>query len=168
MSSKARQTRLPSEPARRTTMMILLAVAVVIGVLVGLQLTGSADDAQPLEAGVLTDSDVATGPDPYEVYRDALSAGAPMYVLFHSGACEPCVEAKDVADRVLPEYEGAIVYVSAHTVDSRSRELFDEFSFRSVPTSFWVDASGEVVDQQVGPMAEDDLRGRLDALSEGS
>jgi thioredoxin-like negative regulator of GroEL len=168
MSSEARETRLPSEPARRTTMVILLVVAVVIGVLVGLQLTGSAEDAQPLEAGVLTDPDVATGPDPFEEYQEARSAGAPIYVLFHSGACEPCVEAKDVADQVLPDYEGAIVYVSAHTVDSRSRELFDEFSFRSVPTSFFVDANGEVLDQQVGPMAEEDLRGRLDALSEGS
>ncbi|MFU8891514.1 MAG: hypothetical protein ACNA76_07665 [Anaerosomatales bacterium] len=88
---------------------------------------------------------MAEGPDPFEAYQDARAAGSPVYVLFHSGACQPCVEAKDAADRVLPEYADTVVYVSAHTVDSRSRDLFDEFSFRSVPTSFFVDQAGDAL-----------------------
>ncbi|MBW6468145.1 MAG: thioredoxin family protein [Coriobacteriia bacterium] len=145
-------------------MAILLVVAVFIGVLVGLRFAGSSEDAQPLEAGFLEDSTVAEGLHPFEAYQDARAAGSPVYVLFHSGACQPCVEAKDAADRVLPEYTDTVVYVSAHTVDSRSRDLFDEFSFRSVPTSFFVDQAGEVIDEHVGPLSDAELRERLDTL----
>jgi thiol-disulfide isomerase/thioredoxin len=167
MSASRKDVTLPSEPTRRAKMVALVVVALVLGLLIGLRVVDRVEDAQPLEAGVLVDPEAAAGPDPFEVYQDARAAGMPMYVLFHSGACEPCVEAREVASRVLPEYEDTVVYVSAHTVDPRSRDLFDEFSFRSVPTSYFLASDGSVVDRYVGPMSDEDLREALDGIAAG-
>ncbi len=169
MSAQSNEPPLPNDPSRRTTLIVAVVVTLVIGVLIGLGVGGEwGDDAQPLEAGVLTDPEAAAGPDPFEVYEEARADRTPIYILFHSGGCPPCVEAEERATRILPDYEGEIVYVSAHTVDPRTRELFDLFSFRSVPTMFFVDADGEVVDQNIGPLDDDELRDRLDDLASGS
>ena len=163
-ASRRSGARLPSEPTRRSTTVALVVVAVVIGLLVGLRFADRTEDAQPLEAGVLVQPEAAAGPDPFEVYEDALAARRPIYVLFYSGACEPCVEAEDRSTSVLSDYEEGIVYVSAHTVDPRTQPLFERFSFRSVPTAFFVDAAGAVVGEEIGPLSETELRERLDAL----
>lgn len=167
MSAKKRPVTVPSEPTRHAKTVALVAVGLLIGLLIGLLLADQREGAQPLEAGVITETAEIDGPDPFEAYEAARTARQPMYVLFHSGpGCPPCREAREIASRILPEYEESVAYVDAHTVDPRSWELFqlDQFTFRSVPTSVFLAADGTIAEQITGPMSEEDLRERLDAL----
>jgi thioredoxin-like negative regulator of GroEL len=98
-------------------------------------------------------------------YETAVASGKPIYVLFHSLTCEPCVEISEVADEVMPDYEGKVVFVNAVTDDPSGQNLASDFSFQYIPTSFFLSPGGEsVVDGFTGPMDETDMRGFLDAL----
>jgi thiol-disulfide isomerase/thioredoxin len=53
-------------------------------------------------------------------YAAALKTGKPIYLLFHSLTCVPCVEISAVVDKVIPAYEGRIVFVNAISDDEPS------------------------------------------------
>ncbi|MBK5210965.1 MAG: thioredoxin family protein [Coriobacteriia bacterium] len=56
--------------------------------------------------------------DPVAVYDTALKTGKPIYVLFHSLTCDPCIQISAVADQVVMEYEGKVTFVNAITDDA--------------------------------------------------
>lgn len=103
--------------------------------------------------------------DAVEDYEAALASGKPIYVLFHSLTCVPCVEISEVADVVVPEYGNQVFFVNAITDDPSAQQLAANFSFQYIPTSFFLAPGGEtVVDSYVGAMDEAQMRGYLDAL----
>ena len=117
MVARKSEVRVPSEPSRHAKTVGLLVVGLIIGVLIGLLVADQRDEAQPIEAGVITGTDEFDGPDPFEAYEAARAERLPMYVLFHSGGgCPPCVEARDLAGRVLPDYEGRKTWLEEHEV----------------------------------------------------
>lgn len=99
-------------------------------------------------------------------YAAALESGKPIYLLFHSLTCEPCIEISGVADTVMPEYEGKITFVNAITDDPSAQSLAADFEFQYIPTSFFIGADGRVVDSFTGSMDAPAMRGFLDALLE--
>jgi thioredoxin-like negative regulator of GroEL len=54
--------------------------------------------------------------------------------------------------------------VNAVTDEASARQLAARFSFQYIPTSFFIDAGGEVVGSYTGPLTEAEMRGRLDEL----
>jgi len=64
----------------------------------------------------------------------------------------------------MPDYEGRIVFVDALTTDLNAAPVFDRFPGRYIPTSIFVDDSGEAVETFVGPLDEGQLREKLDSL----
>lgn len=98
-------------------------------------------------------------------YVTALKSGRPIYVLFHSLTCQPCVEISAVADRVLPAYRDQVVFVNAITDDASSQQLAAKFSFQYIPTSFFVKPDGTVLDSYTGVLSEADMKARLDTLA---
>lgn len=102
--------------------------------------------------------------DPVAAYDSALEAGKPVYVLFHSLTCQPCVEISATADEVVPEYADRLTFVNAITDDAGGQALASRFSFQYIPTSFFVNAEGDVVDSYTGVLGADEMRTRLDAL----
>lgn len=162
----------PSAPAPGAlgTQAKIAIVAVVLLALVAvlaLRGLGSPDPAvQPAVPGGAGQPAPGAGPDPVAAYEQALEAGKPIYVLFHSASCPACIEITQASVDVRPDYADSITFVDVTTSDPRSRPLFTEFSFQYIPTLFFLAPDGSVLDQHTGPLSEADLRTRLDALAE--
>jgi len=97
-------------------------------------------------------------------YEAALKTGRPVYVLFHSLTCQPCVEISAVVDKVMPAYAGKVVFVNAISDDPSAQQLASRFQFQYIPTSFFVTPDGKVVDSFTGAMPDTDMKARLDRL----
>jgi len=119
-----------------------------------------AESGDKIASGSLT----STHNDATADYAAALKAGKPIYVLFHSLTCDPCVEISAIAEKVMPDYRNQIVFVNAITDDASGQALATEFAFQYIPTSFFVDPDGQVVDSYTGVLSESRMRSQLDTL----
>lgn len=154
-------------PMRSKSTIVLLVVAVFLGVIVmKLVLDDAATTVPPgTESAASGTSITSVRNDAVADYEAAVTSGKPIYVLFHSLSCEPCIEISEVADQVMPGYEGDVVFVNAITDDPSAQQLAAQFSFQYIPTSFFVSPGGtEVIDSFTGAMEDAQMRGYLDAL----
>ncbi|HEY5548202.1 MAG TPA: thioredoxin family protein [Coriobacteriia bacterium] len=103
--------------------------------------------------------------DANAAYEKALASGKPIYLLFHSLTCVPCIEISAVVDKVIPEYGGRVVFVNAISDDEPSQRLAEKFKFQYIPTSFFIDSKGTVIDSFTGAMDEPAMRVYLDKLA---
>jgi putative thioredoxin len=151
---------------------ILLVVAVLSGVVFAKTQGNTSTPPSATDAGAASGAtDSATAATITSVHNDAaadyeaaLKTGKPVYVLFHSLTCQPCVEISAVVDKVMPSYEGKVVFVNAITEDEPSRELAAKFQFQYIPTSFFVTPDGEIADSFTGAMSDAEMKVRLDKL----
>jgi len=152
----------PSRRGRSARLAILLAVIAVFAaiVLIKVLATPAAAPSAPGDVASLT----SVHNDAVADYEAALEAGKPVYVLFHSLTCVPCVEISEVADLVVPEYANEVTFVNVITDDPSGQELSKRFSFQYIPTSFFVKPDGTVADSYTGAMDEAQMRGYLDTL----
>jgi putative thioredoxin len=158
---------------RRQIGAILAVLIVLVFAVLIVAKAGSNEAAQVCAPGSATQQASAdTGGPPAESHADAvvayeaaLKTGKPVYVLFHSLSCAPCIEISAVVDKVMPDYEGRIVFVNAITTDAPSQRLAEEFSFQYIPQSFFIDAKGNVADSFTGAMDEAAMRAYLDKLA---
>jgi thioredoxin-like negative regulator of GroEL len=97
-------------------------------------------------------------------YEAARKTGKPIYLLFHSLTCDPCVEISGIADKVVPAYTDKITFVNAITDDQSAQQLASKFSFQYIPTSFFLKPDGTVIDSYTGVLSEVDMKARLDKL----
>lgn len=155
-------TETPSPQPGRSRLLVAIAVFVLFAIIIGARLLDS-PQLQRGPSNIIT-GEVPTGPDPVSTLDTALAASEPVFVLFHSSACAPCVEMEAVVARVFPEYRDAVTYVDAATDDGRTRPLFERFAFQYIPTSIFIGADGQIVDQVTGVLTDGELRSRLDAL----
>ena len=102
--------------------------------------------------------------DSMVAYEAALKTGKPIYLLFHSLTCDPCIEVSAVVDKVIPGYEGRVVFVNAISTDEPSQRLADKFRFQYIPQSFFLDSKGNVIDSFTGAMDESAMKAYLDRL----
>jgi len=148
--------------------LIVLAFAAII-----FAKAGSSEAAQVCDPGTATQqasADVGGPPaesraDAVAAYDAALKTGKPIYLLFHSLTCVPCVEISAVVDKVIPTYDGKVVFVNAIGDDEPSQQLAARFKFQYIPQSFFIDAKGNVVDSFTGAMEEPAMRAYLDRLT---
>ena len=155
-----------------SVVVILLVVAVFAGVMLAKARSGATATPGTTIAGVVAN----TQPQPLATtitsvhndaaadYGAALKTGKPVYVLFHSLTCQPCVEISAVVDKVMPAYAGKVVFVNAISDDSSAQQLASEFQFQYIPTSFFITPDGKVADSFTGSMSDADMRARLDKL----
>ncbi|MEL7667015.1 MAG: thioredoxin domain-containing protein [Actinomycetota bacterium] len=166
-SEAAKAAEASKAPARSKNGIVLLVVAIFLGFIVmKLVLDSAAPAASPATGAATGTSITSIRNDAVADYDAAVASGKPIYVLFHSLTCEPCVEISAVADQVLPDYEGEVVFVNAITDDPSDQQLASQFSFQYIPTSFFISAGGEsVVDSYTGALDAAAMRTYLDALS---
>jgi thiol-disulfide isomerase/thioredoxin len=103
--------------------------------------------------------------DAMVAYEAALKTGKPIYLLFHSLTCDPCIEISAVVDKVIPDYEDKVVFVNAISDDEASQQLAARFQFQYIPTSFFIDSKGTVVESYTGVIDEASMKTRLDQLA---
>lgn len=161
----------PGKKSSPALVIVLVVIALFAGVFLAKVLTDrSATATGPggtaVTAGAQTGATTITTVhnDAIADYDAALKAGKPVYVLFHSLTCDPCIEISAVADKVIPGYADKVTFVNAITDDPSGQQLAARFQFQYIPTSFFMDASGKVVDSFTGAMDEAQMRGYLDTL----
>jgi thioredoxin-like negative regulator of GroEL len=150
----------------KNVIVLVVIVAFLVLVIAKLATDGNTPAAtQSGDADAVGTTITSTPNDAPADYAAAVASGKPIYVLFHSLTCVPCVEISEVADQVIPEYEDEIVFVNGLTDDPAGQQLAADFEFQYIPTSFFLAPGGEtVVDSFTGAMDADQMRGYLDAL----
>ncbi|MBU4555382.1 MAG: thioredoxin family protein [Actinobacteria bacterium] len=151
---------------------ILVVVAIFAGVLLAKATNGSSDASTQVPGNSASSGSVPVGAvtitsthnDAVTDYEAALATGKPVYVLFHSLSCQPCVEISAVADKIMPGYEGKVVFVNAISDDPSGQQLASRFQFQYIPTSFFITPDGKVADSFTGAMSDVDMKARLDKL----
>lgn len=149
---------------RAAMTIVLVVVAIFAGTLLAKSLSNPAADSQAAGPAAAGGTITSTHNDAVADYEAALKTGKPVYVLFHSLTCQPCVEISAVVDKVMPEYEGKVVFVNAISDDPSGQRLASRFQFQYIPTSFFIDPDGAVVDSFTGAMSEAEMKSRLDRL----
>ena len=154
----------------------LIIVFVIVALFGGVLLAKTANRASPPPVATAADAatETVTHPtgttmtsthnDAVADYAAALKTGKPIYLLFHSLTCVPCVEISAVVDRVMPGYEDRVVFVNAISDDPSAQQLASRFQFQYIPTSFFITSDGTVSDSFTGAMSEADMKARLDKL----
>lgn len=147
--------------------LIVLAFAVIVVAKQGSGATAKlpATPAVTQPSAASADGPSSSHADAIVAYDAALKTGKPIYLLFHSLTCVPCVEISTVVDKVVPTYEGKVVFVNAISDDEPSQRLAAKFKFQYIPQSFFIDSKGEVVDASTGAMDEPAMRAYLDKLT---
>lgn len=147
---------------RPTRLVIILAILAVFGVVLVAKIfsppPGSTETSGSGTSLTSVHNDAAAD------YAAALKTGKPIYVLFHSLTCDPCVQISAVADAVLPAYADKVKFVNAITDDPSGQQLSSRFRFQYIPTSFFLTADGTVADSFTGVLTADEMRARLDSL----
>ena len=155
-----------------TVVIVLVVVALFAGVLLAKSRSSSSDEQPVLPATTSQEASsqpgaqtiTSTHNDATADYNAALKTGKPVYLLFHSMTCDPCVEISGVVDKVLPEYAGKVVFVNAISDDASGRQLASQFQFQYIPTSFFITPDGAVAESFTGAMTDADMKARLDKL----
>jgi thiol-disulfide isomerase/thioredoxin len=158
VSSQLQENRGSRSGAGRRYQLILVAVVVALFVVIlGVKLNGTSN-------GAASGSPRAVRADAVAAFERAQAGGKPVFVLFHSLTCDPCVEISANVDQVLPAYEGKVAFVNAITDDASAQRLAARFQFQYIPTSFFLGPDGRVVDTHTGVLSPDELKARLDRL----
>lgn len=150
--------------APRIDRRVVILLVVVLAVAGALLVKGLTRPASVPGTQAASDSITSVHNDAVADYEAALAAGRPIYVLFHSLSCEPCVEISGIADVVVPGYQDSITFVNVITDDASGQELASRFSFQYIPTSFFLNADGTVAESFTGAMDAAQMRRHLDAL----
>lgn len=101
---------------------------------------------------------------PVADYDAALADGRPIFLNFGLSYCANCEEMGMTVDRVMPDYADEVTYIKVMTDEPEGQELARQFSFRFVPTSYFIGSSGTVVDSYTGKLDDARVRAYLDRL----
>jgi len=159
------------KPGSATLVIVIVVIALFAGVVAAKTLGPAASSDTPKSGVTASGAQPPAGVtitsahnDAFADYDAALQTGRPVFVLFHSLTCKPCVEISAVVDKVMPEYEGKVEFVNAISDDEPAKRLAAKFQFQYIPSSFFLRPDGKVADSFTGSMSEADLRAYLDAL----
>ncbi|SHH26159.1 Thioredoxin [Thermosyntropha lipolytica DSM 11003] len=96
--------------------------------------------------------------------KEAKEKGEPMWLLFSSTSCPPCVEMKKVFDRIKPEYEGKVLFINVNVDERGNYDLLREYEIKYIPTTYIIDKKGEITYHNIGIIPEDTLREELNKV----
>lgn len=94
------------------------------------------------------------------------SSKQPMWILFRSTTCLPCVEMQKTMDTIALEFQGKVKFVAIDVNDPGNMQLVREYKIQYIPTTYLYDKNEQVFFQQVGVISVEDMRTKLNALLE--
>lgn len=90
----------------------------------------------------------------------------PVWMLFRSTSCLPCIEMQKTMDALAPEFKDKIQFVAIDVNDPANQEQLEEYKIQYIPTTYLYDINGKLFFQQIGAMSVEDMRAKLNALLE--
>ncbi|MEN6350710.1 MAG: thioredoxin family protein [Syntrophomonas sp.] len=90
----------------------------------------------------------------------------PIWILFRSTTCIPCIEMQKTMDALQPEFKGKINFVPVDVNDPANKDLLVQFQIRYIPTTYLYDRNKKLNFQHGGALSVDEMRGKLQALLE--
>lgn len=96
----------------------------------------------------------------------AREEGQSMWLLFRSATCPPCVEMQKIFDRLEPEYEDKMAFISIDVNDEKNLDLVRHYEIQYIPVTVIYDSEGNISYQQVGLVPLELLKNELDKVAE--
>lgn len=90
----------------------------------------------------------------------------PVWLLFRSTTCVPCIEMQKTMDALHAEFTGKVNFVPVDVNDPANEDLLVQFQIRYIPTSYLYDRNKKLNFQYVGALSVEDMRSKLQALVE--
>lgn len=90
----------------------------------------------------------------------------PVWLLFRSTTCVPCIEMQKTMDALQAEFKGKVNFVPVDVNDPANEDLLVQFQIRYIPTSYLYDRNKKLNFQYVGALSVEDMRSKLQALVE--
>ena len=149
----------PASSGRRYQIVLVVGVILVFAVIIGFKLLGPDSGL-----GGVGSAPSQSRADALATFERARASGRPVFLLFHSLTCDPCVEISTNVDEVVPGYQGRVEFVNAITDDASGQQLAAGFNFQYIPTSFFFDGKGALIDSYTGVLSVDELRAWLDSM----
>lgn len=98
--------------------------------------------------------------------KEALGAGKPAMILFHSNTCKSCLEMSETVAKIKNGFSGRVAFVDVLVNDERERRFIERFGVAAIPTSVFIAPDGELLDKVVGTIDKDVLQTKLNSMSE--
>ena len=102
---------------------------------------------------------------PRAALEAALADHKPVWLLIHSTMCIPCIEMEKVSARLKPAFKGRIEFVNVIVDDPNAADVLKEYKIELIPTSYFIDGSGKVVEKRVGAIPIAEMRKKLAKLA---
>jgi thioredoxin-like negative regulator of GroEL len=153
------------------TAVSVLMLAAFLALFVG-GFSGCADKVSEKAEQTLSESQAVT-PDPSSTTTDSASekalaeakaASLPVLLNFHSTKCIPCIEIEKVIKEVEPEYTGRVAFIIVDVYDANEQNLCNQYRIEVIPTTFFLDANGQVIEGYEGVIDAVSMRDILDGL----
>lgn len=96
-----------------------------------------------------------------ENIQEIIKSGQPVVVDFWAEWCGPCKVVSPIIDELAEEYRGKVV-IGKYDVDDGGDFMVD-YGIRNIPTILFF-KDGELKDRNVGSIAKDALKAKVDAL----
>ena len=90
----------------------------------------------------------------------------PVWLLFISTSCGPCVALQKTMAELQPEFAGKVQFVAIDVNDPASRTVNSKYKIIYVPTSYLFDSNQNVWAQISGAPSTDEMRDMLNQLAE--
>ncbi len=90
----------------------------------------------------------------------------PVWLLFRSETCVPCVAMQKTMDELQPEFEGKVQFISIDVNDAANREMVQKYQIVYIPANYLFDCNQKQWKQWTGATATSDMRQLLNQLTE--
>jgi len=136
---------------------------IAVYLIIGIVLIASAFSDKTSKSPEDQSPNIATSIQAFEEARDNNES---IWLLFRSETCQPCAEMMKTFNKIAPDYQGKVSFIAIDVDDDDNIELVREWKIQYVPSSFILDAEGNVSYEYIGIIPADDLKNELDKVVE--
>ena len=122
------------------------------------------EDAQEVNPAPGSTGDVSAS---QQALEQARGASLPVLLNFHSTQCVPCIEIEKIIKEVEPEYAGRVAFIIVDVYDQSESDLCNQYGIQTIPTTFFLDAQGQPMEEYTGVIDAASMRQILDSLISG-
>lgn len=124
----------------------------------------SNSSANNASSTVSTSSNGSGAPKPGQYFD--IDPQKPVWLLFRSTTCAPCVALQKTMDELQPEFEGKVQFIAIDVNAPANRTMLGEYKIMYIPTTYLFDRNQEEWAQFTGARSTEEMREMLTQLAE--